>query len=196
MVRIILGGLLGAIVLYGWGTFSWMVLPWHNATFHELSDDTAMTAVLQATTDRDAGVYALPSMPADWSDAAQMEAYKQKHAAGPLAFIVLHPGGPVMPPSTFVIGFAFNLVTALIAAILLWTARHALRAYWQRILFVMMLGVFVAAFVHVPYWNWMHVPDDFTIVMIAEAIVSCLLAGLVIGAIVKERSAAPLREPN
>jgi hypothetical protein len=85
----------------------------------------------------------------------------------------------------FVLSFLMNAVSALVAAAMLAQARQTLRAYWQRVLFVAALGLFVGAMVHGPYWNWMHFPADVSLVMFADHLVGCLLAGLAIAAIVK-----------
>jgi hypothetical protein len=48
-----------------------------------------------------------------------------------------------------------------------------------------MFGLFVTFFTHLSYWNWMGYPGDFTSGLIVDAIMSWLLAGLGIAAVVK-----------
>ena len=126
-------------------------------------------------------------MPDDWSDEQAMGEYRKVHEQGPVGFVIARAGGPVMPPTMFIRGIATNLATALLAAVLLWAARLFLCAYLQRVLFMTVLGALVGVTVHITYWNWMHFPADYTLVMVLDTIAMFLLAGIVMAAVVRER---------
>jgi len=183
MGRFLLGGLLGGAVFFAWTAVSWMVLPWHKDKMSSFEvEQPVMRAVGQAMDGR-AGVYFFPGRPDDRKDEAAMEAYRKRHLQGPVGFMFVKPGAEAMPPSMFAQAGAMDIVIALIATLLVRSA--GFRAYWQRVIFVTALGLFAGIMTHGAYWNWMHFPLDYSLVMFADSIVTCLLMGLVIAAVVK-----------
>lgn len=180
----------GRHVLYVWGMVSWMVLPWHNATLNERPNEAAARTLIAPTIGGKPDVYYFPKMPTDWNDQEAMNAYRKVHEQGPVGFIFAQPGRPVMPPSTFAVGVATNLASALLASLLLAAASASLRSYPARVIFVAGLGVLIAVTTHVPLWNWMHFPTDYSIVMFLDSIAAFVLAGIVIAAVVKRRAPA------
>ena len=46
MGRVFIAAIIGTIVLFGWGTFSWMVLSWHNETLNKLENESAVMGFL------------------------------------------------------------------------------------------------------------------------------------------------------
>lgn len=61
MKRILVGGLLGGLAVYAWGFISWMVLPWHEATLHEMPAGAHVVATLGAE-NLASGIYMYPGM--------------------------------------------------------------------------------------------------------------------------------------
>lgn len=43
---LILGGLLGGLPLFVWGSISWMVLPWHLMTLEKFKDEATVAQAL------------------------------------------------------------------------------------------------------------------------------------------------------
>ncbi len=185
MVRIVVAAVAGAVVLFIWGFVSWVVIPWH--TIDELPDEHQVIRALGS--DTESGVYWYP-----WTtDMALSEDVRnrqiEKHEAGPVGVIVHHAEGrPVMPLSMHVWGIALYFVTAVSAAILLNMAVTSLGGYVSRVLFVTLIGVFVAAGATMVNWNYMLYPLDFSLHLAADNVVAALLLGLVLGAIVKAPS--------
>ena len=193
-MRIVLGGVLGAVVLFVWGFLYWVVLSERLLPYKHMTDEAAVVEVLQENL-TETGIYWFP-MPqhdpdpdatADEKQAAK-EAYAERHRQGPLGAVsYLVEGREVMPLSRLAKGFVINFASALIASIMLCCACGR-RGYAARVAFVFGLGLFVAVSVHLIARNYMFDPLDFTLLKIGDSVVGWLLAGLAIAAVVKPRA--------
>jgi len=184
MKRFILAAVLGGIAVFAWGAISWMVLPWHNATINNIPGEEAVVSVLQEHM-KETAVYYFPAWPMDDTEAS-MRAYENKHIEGPLGMIFYTtPGLEPMMPTTFISGLILMIASAFVASVLLWMAHERLKPWTARVFFVTILGVFSTLVSHVSSWHWNYFPTDYTIVMSADLIVSWLLGGMVIAAIIK-----------
>ena len=191
MGRVIIAAIIGTIVLFFWGMFSWMVLSWHNETLNKLDNETAVIAFLSQQAP-DPGMYAFPYPPDDPEDWSNPESeYTKIHEKGPVGLLTIAAGGPPMPPTMWVFGWIINFLVALIASWLLYLACPSLPRYVQRVAFMMILGLFVGIAADANMWNWMNSPLDFSLVMAADRIVGMLLVGILVAAIVRRR-----REPS
>ena len=189
MLRIFLGGLIGAAILFVWGMISWMALPWHNATMAEVPDtQQTVTPLRQVITQP--GFYYYPPMPPDNSPEAR-EAHRRQHLEGPFLFMIYHPSpGEPMPPTMFAFGFVLNLAAALMAGIMLRLTHGTVKNYAGRVGVVTLLGLFVAVVADAALWNWMHYPADYSLVMMGDHVVGWLLVGLAMGAVVRPSASA------
>ena len=115
MGRILIAGLLGAVVLFVWGFVSWMFVGWHEATLSKLPDETVVLTYLREQVP-EPGVYVFPYMPEDMSDDAAVAANEALHKQGPVGLLSVGPGGDAMPPTMMATGFGINLIVSLIAA--------------------------------------------------------------------------------
>lgn len=189
MRKLLLAAVLGGLTLFVWGTISWVVLPWHNATLHPIPNEQAVVDGMKSTLPK-TGVYLFPAMPLDNTDAA-MKAYEEKMKAGPRGMIMYTAeGSDLMPPSTFIYGFIFFFLSALLAAVLLSLAGSRLRTYTTRVFFVTILGIVMALDVHLGGWNWMGIPPDYTVVMALDSVLAWFLTGLVLAAVIKPKAEA------
>jgi len=175
MKRILVAGLLGALVIYIWGWISWTMLPWHNSTMPDLPNEDAVIGVLQ-TSITQTGVYQFPGMMKS-NEPVWMENYKR----GPSGVLFYTAKGKnPMAADIFVFGFVLALIEALMAAWLLSVAASKMAAYVKRVLFVTCLGVFAALVSHISAAHWMFFPANYSHVMAIDLVVTYLLAGLVI----------------
>lgn len=196
MIRIVIGSLLSAVVLFVFGMASWMVLGIHTDTMSPLPDPSASVALLQGQFLK-TGVYSYPLIepPPGASESEQKQAMDEcmaLHRQGPI-FSVFYSaeGAEMLSPETLGRGFGINLVCSLIAAMLLWMAGPSLRSYVQRVFFVVLLGIFAAIFRDIAYFNWMMFPWAWTQAMMTDVVISWVLGGLILGAIVKRPQPAP-----
>ncbi len=192
MTRIIIAGVLGAIVYYIWGMLVWMVIPLHTPTMARLADEVIVTDALKEQ-NLETGVYVYP-----WSDNpddmknAESD-FMKNHHAGPIYSIYYQQTGAVpMDARVLTGGFVIDLLAAMLAACLLSSVSiDAGRSYARRVGFVIGLGIFVALIGHATYWNWMYFPTDYTIAFMIDVVIGWTLAGLVIAAIVHPGETAP-----
>ena len=193
MVRIVIAGLLGGAVLFIWGAVSWLWVPWHQ--MGKLPQESIVQRALQST-GADSGVYWFPMMDPDeinesMSDEAKgavREAYAIRHKDGPVGMLVYNDeGSDPMPMMMHVKGFLLYFVTALAAATMMSMAASSLGGYFGRVLFVLLLGVYVAVGTIMISWNYMLYPLRFSLEMAGDSVAGALLLGLVISGLIKPR---------
>lgn len=189
MLRIVIGTILGAIVFFIWGFLAWVVLGIHSGTINYIDDEPRVAQVLRESIDQP-GVYWFPKFPEGHEQAtgeqreAMMKQWQDKHREGPIGFLSFHPEGfEAMTPTTHARGFGLNLAAALLASLLLGAA--SLRFYLLRVLFVASIGLIIGIAAHMTYWNYMHFPLDYSLMMLLDNIIGWTAAGLVIGAVVR-----------
>ncbi len=188
MVRVLVGALLGAAVLFVWSAVSWMVIPWHR--MEAIKKEDAVIRALRAS-DTLRGVYWIPGPPEGARGEEGPEArasWAQRHRDGPVAMMVYDPeGSEPMPLAVFFKGFALNFATALVAAILLAIAAPAVRGYAGRAFLVTLVGLYVGLSTGMASWNWMNYPLRYCLEMSADSAIGALLLGLVLAAVVRPR---------
>jgi hypothetical protein len=187
MKKLLLAAILGGIVTFMWYGLSWMALPLHKSTVHNLPNGDAVIAALAAQPPA-SGVYAFP-MPDHDAPEAEQDALKARWAKGNIVpFIVWQrEGRTFMDPGVMVRGLLLEILNALLVALLLSQALPALPGYGQRVIFVVLCGLFAATVTHLTYWNWMAFPLNYSLVMVLDVVVAWLLGGLVIAKIIQPK---------
>lgn len=167
MKAYIKNGILAGLVLFLWGAFSWMVLPWHRATIHNFIDGQAVAAGVSANVIH-SGIYLTPmgmgSLP---------EQTKQA-----MVFASVHLSGmPSMVP-TLIISILTQLIAAILVSYLLSKTKDL--TFYKRLKFVLVFALAAGIVIHVPYWNWFGFDITYTLVEMADLLIGWLLAGLVL----------------
>ena len=175
-MKVILAGILGAIVLFVWSAASWMVLPWHMKTIHTFNDEKSVVAIIQANA-TESGVYMLPMM----DDKGTLK--NPELAKGPTIFaaIKMQPMNATMT-TQMVISFLAQLVPALFVAWILCLARGL--SYFGRVGLVLLFGIAGAVASQIPLWNWFGFDEQYISIMMADIIIGWFLAGLVMAGLV------------
>jgi hypothetical protein len=192
-LRVLLGALLAAVVLFVWGAVFWMALPFASAVMHPLPNGDALVRTLKESLPR-SGVYLFP-WPDETNTAAADPAtgecdFVKKHREGPLVQLTYRTDGlDPMSAQTLLIGFGHLFVSALIAGGLLAAALPGLRSYGARVLFVFLLGVFASVAVDLAGPIWFHHPWEFPLMMAGFDTVNWLLAGLVLPWVIRPAKA-------
>jgi hypothetical protein len=183
--RIILGGLLGGILLFFWGFVAHMVLPLGEMACHQMPDEATVIGTIRSTI-KEPGFYLFPGIDTSKHPSeSEMQAWQEKAKQGPIGVLIVKPqGGEGMTPRTLGTEFGTNVVSALLAALILSQVRVG-ASYWTRVGIVTLLGVFAFVTIIVPYWNWYSFPADFVTSEAIEHAVGWLLAGLAMAAIVR-----------
>ena len=184
MLRVIIAAVVSALVMFAWGAFSWIVLPWHEATIQPLPDEgtTIATLSMQVPT---TGVYYFPIMPED-PDPDVMNRWFQRHEAGPVGLLIYHKNGFVpLSWGTILVGFGLDLIAGVLVAWLVWLARAAADTFWRRMGVAVLLGVFATIHADLLLWNWMSFPTAYSMVNAADHFIGVILMSLPIAFLVK-----------
>ncbi len=183
--RVLLGGILGGILVFNWGYVAHMVLPLGEMACHQIPDEAAVISTVR-TTIKEPGFYLFPGIETSKHPSeSEMQAWQEKAKKGPVGVLIVRPqGGEGMTPLTLGTEFGTNIVSALLAALVLSQVRAG-ASYWTRVGLVTLMGLFAFVTVIVPYWNWYSFPADFVTSEVIEHTVGWLLAGLVMAAIVR-----------
>ena len=138
------------------------------------------------------GVYMYPWVDTSAGDQPGLqEEFQRQHAEGPVVQIFYHASGIPASEMGTVMGYGFvhMLATALLASVLLALAEPSC-CYLARVSFVFGLGLFATLWIEGANVIWWHYPTSHSVFMSAYNVVAWLLAGLVIGAIVKKKDAS------
>ncbi len=168
MKTYIKSGVLAGVILFFWGAFSWMVLPWHDATLHHFVDGKAVANGLAANV-LQSGIYVFPAeMSANQDEAKQAFIFASVHLQG-------------MPSSmtpALIISLLIQMIAAILVAYLL--SKTTGLAYYKRVKFVFLFGLAAGIVTYLPFWNWFCFDMAYTLVMMADLLIGWLLAGLVL----------------
>ena len=211
--RVLLGGLLGGCVAFGWGSVSWMVLPYHEQTLRPLPMTAAEVSALSAKITQ-SGVYHWPPMPfaaasqpageqagggaggaaASTQPSVAESVWMEQTRKGPrITSMIYHPGGTdPTSPVKYIVTLACYVVAAWIAAWLVWCAGRTLVRYFDRVAAVLGMGVFATLVGVVPHLLWWEYPLEFSFLEVADPLFAWLLAGLVIGGLVVRAAEVPV----
>lgn len=190
MIRTILAGLAGGVVVFFWGAVAHMFLPLGNMGLVEIEEPVQQVALqgLDAQFDRP-GIYLLPMMSeAQWNDEAQAKAFGERTRELPYAFIVYEPkAGDMMERFGAHLGtqWVTDSLAGLLAAFM---ASLVALGRFQRALLIAGFGLFASLVVALPQWNWYRFPTDFTIAVVITQTVGWLLGGLAIAGILRPKA--------
>lgn len=195
MKRILLAGILGGLTIFIWTFVAHEFLGLGEVGIKEIPNEAAVLTAMQVTI-ADAGLYLFPGMglgpkPTKEQQNAAMPAYMKKYEKSAHGILIYHP-----PSGAFNFGlllgreFGLNVLQALLAAWLLACAAVG-RTYAGRVMFVAVAGILAAISTNVEYWNWYDFPGNYVAAYMTTQISAFILAGLVIGGLVK--NVAPAR---
>lgn len=183
-----LGAIVGGIVVFAWGAFSWMVLPWHHATFLRFEDESAVARVVSENAPR-SGVYGLPAPSAlppgassEERTRAETEAW-ERMKSGPTLFAVVGREGFGSIGPRLVAALAIGVLASLLFTWLLLQTTGL--GYFGRAAFIAVGGMAGAVICRLPDWNWHGFSGHYTAVSVADATIGWLLTGLAIAAVVQ-----------
>jgi hypothetical protein len=196
MGRRLLAALVGGIVVFVWGYVFHAILPQVSIlgidriagggiqTLPEVSEERISSLLRDELPG--SGWYMFPWY-AKGATKEQIEAAAERHRQGPTGVIIYHPNGrEPMALTNLVIQFIGEVLCAFIAAIILSGMNVG---YLQRVIAVVLIGLFAWISISVPQANWYRFPGDFTIAGGVDELVGWLLGGLAIAAITQPPAA-------
>jgi hypothetical protein len=184
MKRILLAGVVGGLLMFIWSAVAWMALPLHTSTISTMAnEDSVITAMKSGMESK--SVYMFPARPKS-GDQTVLDAWKKKFNQGPIGIVFYSPAGASdMMLAEMGIGLVDSILTAILAAWLLSRSTAASSGYFARVMFCGMLGLFICLAVHVPNWNWLMYPVDYTRGWVADSLIGWVIGGIGIAAFVK-----------
>lgn len=191
MLRVFIGGFVGAIVAFLWSFVSWTVLPWHENTMNQFTNQDFVSFVVKENAPK-SGVYFAPSYKTSGATLTpdeiekNMTAQTESMKKGPIIFAQVRLEGiNYDQPTLMIYSFLTQFVGATLICFLI--RRTAQIGYGGRLLFVTLIGLIVGILGLVPGWTWFGAGWKYTLVMIADLTATWFLVGLVISSFIKGR---------
>jgi hypothetical protein len=183
--KIILGGILAALLMFIWSSIAHTILPIGEMGFSSTENEDAILAALKANLPGP-GLYLMPTaemykarnLPKDQQEAA-MRAGREKWTAGPRAFVNYHPDrAPFGFPHQLFHEFAADLVAGWILAFALAMAAVRVTSFGGRVGFVTLLGLLPYLVISVSHWNWYEFPFVYEMAEFLDTVIGSALAGV------------------
>ena len=186
-MRILLAGVAGAVAMFVWTAIAHMATPLGAIGFSQMPNEPAVLHTMNDSIGMKGGLYFFPW--ADPGDSKSMEKYTAMAKVNPSGMLLYRgPGqdmGANMTPM-LIKEFLKQFVQALIAA---WIVSMIVASFLTRVGVVTAIGVSASIATNVSYWNWYGFPLDFTLAAISIEIVSAIVAGVAIAAVLNRRTA-------
>ena len=183
MKRTFLAALLGCVALFLWGGLSHAVLL-IGTGFTPLPQEEATVNALSSSI-KEKGLYFFPGKDFRHSTPEQEANWLERFRTGPTGMIIYRPvGGEPFSTSKLLIQLLASFVTALIIS---YVTSLMTASYLERVVAITLLGFLACSAVSVIYWNWYEFPTSFFVAQIADQVVGCFLAGLVIARVAPQR---------
>jgi hypothetical protein len=194
MKRILVAAILGGLTLFVWMYVAHDLLGLGEMGVGEIPNEAVVLNAIRGAIP-EPGFYIFPGVglgpkPTREQRNAAMPEYMKKYEQSPHGVLVYHPAsGPFNFGAALGREFALNVLQALLAAWLVAGAASG-RGYSARVGVVVVAGVLAAVSTNVEYWNWYGFPGNYIAGYMTTQIVGFVLAGFVIAAFVKNRTAA------
>jgi hypothetical protein len=187
--KVIKGGIIGGLIVFVWGIFSWMILPWHERSLHHFKDEKKVYEVIKENAP-ESGIYIMPNMYAyrdgmSRSEKNKMIINQQKMMVnGPVMFAsVAREGVGKMMFQPFIISLIIQMIGAGIITWMLLQTKIVI--YKKQVEFFTVAGVLVGVLGILPAWNWWAYSTSYTAVLIADLAIGWCLAGFAVGKFLK-----------
>lgn len=186
-MRILLAALAGAVAMFIWTSIAHVATPLGTIGFSQMPNEPAvLQAMNQSIADKN-GLYFYPWVAPD--DPKMMETAKALEKANGHGLLLYHGPGQALDDDMtpmLIKEFLKQFAQTLIAA---WIVSMIAAAFLTRAGVVALIGVSASIATNVSYWNWYGFPLDYTLAQIFIEIVSGIVAGLAIAAVLRTRTA-------
>ena len=188
MVRIIIAGIVGGIVMFAWGAVSHMFLGVGEAGVQSLPNEDAVIACMKQNIPN-AGLYFAPGMDMTRSPTnEEYAAWSAKYEAGPNVFLVYRPVG-ITPMSPRQLGYELlsNILAGIVGAFIL---SFTIPSIGRRVILAAAIGVAAWLSINVSYWDWYRFPANFVASELLEQVVGWGLSGAAIAFVLRSKTSS------
>jgi len=186
-MRILLAALAGAVAMFVWTAVAHMMTPLATIGFSKMANEPAALQSLTAdNVGTKPGLFIFPWT--DPKDPKMMEKYQALAKTHPTGMLLYRPVGQQMGSDMapmMIKEFLKQFLQALIAA---WIVSMIAASFLKRVGIVTAIGFSAGIATNISYWNWYGFPLDYTLAQIAIELVSALVAGLAIAAVLRKRA--------
>jgi hypothetical protein len=184
-MRLIIAAILAGIVMFMWGAVSHMVLHIGDAGLQSMPNEAAVSAALKANIS-EPGFYFMPGMDMSGSASEQERAaWAAKYKEGPTAMLVYHPSGEdPMSIKQFAVELGSDIAAALVVGMIL---SLGAAGFSRGVTISTLVGLAGWLSINVSYWNWYRFPTNFVTGELIDQIAGWLLAGFVLGFMLRRR---------
>lgn len=187
MVRTLIAGIAGGVVMFFWSFVSHTILPIGEMGVTTKWNEAATIAAMKNDI-REPGLYFFPGGDKeDMSDPARYAAWEEKYKAGPRGILVYHPTGEEpMGPKMLGTELLSNILAGIAAAFVIgWL----ICSFSGRILASGLIGFIGWLSIDVSLWNWYGFPGMYAVGQGIDQVVGWLLSGVAIAFVLKLNSA-------
>jgi hypothetical protein len=178
--------LIGGLIVFIWGLFSWMVFPWHQTCLKRFANESDVASVIRDNA-LEAGMYVLPNTFVYDGNASQKEMAKGMEIMekGPFMFASVRPGGiGKMTMGPFIISLIIQIIGAFIVTWLLMQTKNL--PFKKQVAFVTAFGLGVGILGQLPSWNWWGFSGAYIFSNIVDLVIGWFLAGFGIAKVLKK----------
>ncbi len=184
MSRLLLAALVGGIIVFVWGSVSYLALPFHAQTMHTFPGERAE---LEAFFSRapETGVYMYPGR-VD----APAEAATDKREGPAVTLMILHPEGVDTPMwASLVLFLVVNCVGAFILAVMIQGMRRGGAPAPACVLVGVLFAVFAIVVAYLPDAFFWHYPRERVTLGVVDVLVPWTVVSVVLTIMLKPRAA-------
>ncbi len=184
-MRLIIAAVLAGMAMFIWGAVSHMYLGLGDAGVEPMPNEAAMTTAMKANL-TEPGFYFMPGL--DKGHRASDEewnVFTAKYKEGPIAMLIYSPtGDEPMSPRQLGVELASNIAAALVVGMILMLGAVS---FSRGVTIATLVGVAGWLSINVSYWNWYRFPTNFVTAELIDQVASWLLAGFILGFILRRR---------
>ncbi len=171
--KLLKAAIFGGIVAFVWGVFSWMVLPWHQMTVHQFSNEMQVASCIRQNAP-ESGVYEFPGNMTSPDEARAM----------PYGMVAVNLNGMHHNMSgSMAAMLVTQIVGAFFAAWLLSKTKGL--EFYQKATFVAGAALFAGIVAKLPGAIFMGQHASFTVVCMVDLVIGWFLAGMAIAKVSK-----------
>ncbi len=178
--------LIGGLIVFIWGLFSWMVFPWHQRCLNKFTNESEVANAISSNTPV-SGVYVLPNTFSYHAGTSQheMEHGMKMMEKGPFVFAsVCKRGMGKMTLAPFFISLIIQIIGAFIVTWMLMKTKNL--PFRKQVGFVTLFGLGVGILGQLPDWNWWSFSACYALTNIVDLVVGWFLAGFGIAKVLKK----------